>query len=156
MTTLQKGVLLAVTLLLGACGGEPEEEVGAGADTTAAQDTTVIPGMPGMQGVPGMQMMQQMETHMREMEGLSPDSLRAMMPAHRQMAANALAEMERQMRGMNMMPDAQWNATADSLRQDLTRMPEMSAQELEAVMPAHNARIRRLMDMHRAMMPSQP
>jgi hypothetical protein len=55
-----------------------------------------------------------------------------------------------------MMPDAQWNATADSLRQDLTRMPEMSAQELEAAMPAHNARMQRLMDMHRAMMPSQP
>jgi hypothetical protein len=51
-----------------------------------------------------------------------------------------------------MQPDAQWNATADSVRQDMTRMPDMSAAELRAFMPEHRARMMRLMEMHRSMM----
>jgi hypothetical protein len=39
-----------------------------------------------------------------------------------------------------------------SLRSDLTRMPEMSAQELRAFMPEHHGRVTRLMEKHRSMM----
>ncbi|MBW3631273.1 MAG: hypothetical protein KY464_18570, partial [Gemmatimonadetes bacterium] len=89
---------------------------------------------------------------MQMMHGMSPDSMRAVMPQHRQMAANMLAQMNRDMQQMNMPGDASWTATVDSLRQDLTRLPEMGAQELGAFMPAHHARMTRLRDMHRTMM----
>jgi hypothetical protein len=75
-----------------------------------------------------------------------------MLPIHRQMAANMIAQMNREMGGMNMGADAGWTATVDSLRQDLVRMPEMGGSELQSFVPAHHARLERLMQMHQAMM----
>jgi hypothetical protein len=97
-------------------------------------------------------MMRQMESHIQAMQGASGDTMKAMLPMHRQMAANMIAQMNGQMRQMNMQPDPAWNATVDSLRQDLVRMPEMSAPELQSFMPAHTERMQRLMRMHGAMM----
>jgi hypothetical protein len=77
--------------------------------------------------------------------------MKGMVPAHRQMTANMLAEMNAEMKKMNMSGDAGWNALADSVRQDLTHLPEMSARELTDFMPAHQARMTRLMQMHQAM-----
>ncbi len=71
--------------------------------------------------------------HMNTMEGLTGDSLKAMMPMHRQMAANMLAQMSREMQSMNMTGDSSWTATTDSVRADLARMPEMSAAGLKAI-----------------------
>ena len=39
-----------------------------------------------------------------------------------------------------------------ALRADLTTMPEMEPAELQAMMPGHNRRAMRLMEMHREMM----
>ena len=89
-----------------------------------------------------------MQAHLRMMQGASADSMRAMMPMHRQMAANTLAQMNREMRDMNMAGDAAWTATVDSVRQDLARMPEPNAVD----MAAHHARMTRLMEMHQRMM----
>jgi hypothetical protein len=109
-------------------------------------------GMGGMGGMQGGDMMTRMQQHLRLMTGASGDSLEAMLPAHRQMVASMLAQMNQQMRSMNMTVDPHWTALADSLRQDLVRMPEMSPAELKAFMPAHQARSTRLMAMHQAMM----
>ena len=68
------------------------------------------------------------------------------------MVANMMSQANKDMRDMNMMSDAAWTATVDSLRQDLTRMPEMSASDLQLFMPTHQARVRRLMESHRTMM----
>jgi hypothetical protein len=89
---------------------------------------------------------------MRMMETASGDSLKAMVPAHRQMLGNMLSEMNQQMRQMNMASDATWTALADSVRQDLVRLPELAAAELRTFMPEHRGRVMRLMDMHRSMM----
>ena len=48
--------------------------------------------------------------------------------------------------------DASWNAALDSLRQDRRVMPELSAQALRDMMPAHSTRVRGVIAMHRAMM----
>jgi hypothetical protein len=144
---------LLVVLLLGlsACGGE--QNVG---DEVAVEplehDQMPMGEMPSMGGMEGGSMMQQMQAHMTAMEGADPDSMAAMMPQHRQMAANVLAQMNREMGEMNMPADEAWTATVDSLRQDLTRMPEMNAEQMQAFMPGHHARMERLMEMHRAMM----
>jgi hypothetical protein len=149
-----RGIALVAgaVLLLGACNGGRD-----GADTDAAStqaDTSGMGGMSNMADMGGMQAgrMEQMGAHMQAMHGASADSMRAMLPMHRQMVANMIAQMRREMRDVKMTADAQWNATVDSLRSDLTSMPEMSAQELHAFMPEHHSRVLRLMDMHRAMM----
>ena len=97
-------------------------------------------------------MMDEMQAHMRSLHGVGGDSLKAMLPMHRQMAANMIAQMNREMRDMNMAAEAGWTGTVDSLRQDLVRMPEMDGTELQSFMAAHEARLERLMEMHQAMM----
>lgn len=153
----------ALFAALAACGGAEEEmpEATVGAEPAAAP-AAGMQGMEGMQmdggmkGMAGMQMdggmMAQMQSHMQRMEGASSDSAMAMMPMHRQMTANMIAQMNREMRDMNMAADAEWTETVDALRQDLKRMPELTAAELRALMPEHRARLMRLMDLHRTMM----
>lgn len=109
-------------------------------------------GMQGMSGMPTDSMMPQMRTHMQTMHGAGGDSLKAMLPMHREMTASLLAEMNREMRQMNMPAEPAWTATADSVQQDLVRMPDMEPGELQTAMPAHEARLDRLMQMHRSMM----
>ena len=144
-------LLLVAPLLLGACGpGDAPEASG-----TAEEAMPGMPGMGmeagGMQGG-GSEMMERMGAHMRMMQAMSGDSMRAMLPTHRQMVANMIASMNREMRDMDMPADAAWSATVDSLRSDLVAMPEMGAAELEALMPAHRRRAMRLMEMHAEMM----
>ena len=150
MTVLRTlGLILAASTVLAACGTEPEQTQSAAAPAESGAEPAE-----GMEGMGGMQdgMMEQMMAHMQTMDGAGADSLQAMMPMHRQMAANMLARMNREMRDMNMTADAAWNATVDSLRQDLTRMPELTGSELETLIPAHRTRMMRLVEMHRAMM----
>lgn len=141
------GLVLASALVLAGCTGEQQAE-----DTAVPAETNSAPD--GMQGMSGMQdgMMGEMMAHMQMMTGAGADSMQAMLPMHRQMVANMLSQMNSEMREMSMTTDAQWDATVDSLRTDLTRMPELDGQELQELMPAHHDRMKRLMDMHRTMM----
>ena len=154
MTTIRYSSMLSIALvLLGACaerdGADDADDAAVGAPDTAAPGMQSMPGMGGMQSE---RMMDELANHMEIMRGASGDSMQTMLPMHRQMAANLLSQMNSEMREMNMSGDAQWNATADSVRNDLTRLPDMTADELGAFMPAHQERMRRLMDMHRTMM----
>lgn len=146
-------LLLASLLTLPACAAE--EEAGDEVVVESMEQEMPMRNMPGMEGMAGMQedsTTQRMQAHMAAMMGENADSMHAMMPAHRQMAANMLAQMNREMQQMNMAGDEAWTATVDSLRLDLNRMPELSAQEMEAFMGAHQIRMNRLMEMHRSMM----
>jgi hypothetical protein len=105
--------------------------------------------MGGMQGMDNG-MMAQMQRHMQTMTGASGDSLMKVLPEHRQMTANMLAQMNQQMRGMQGGPE--WDEAVNAVRQDLTRMPEMSAEELQAYLPQHQEHVNRLMELHRSMM----
>lgn len=169
---------LVAGALFVACKGEPGEadpttrrsSAAAGRSVTAQigstpAGTSGAPGAGGMRGMSGMQgmnggvggmmgdgMMAQMQTHMRTMQGAGADNMKAMLPTHRQMVANMLARMNGEMRQMHMATDAGWAATVDSLRQDLVRLPELSAAELRTTMPAHLKRVARLGEMHQQMM----
>jgi uncharacterized lipoprotein len=149
-STRRLAALLAVAALA-ACG-TPEQKV----EAVAADDTAGAPaGTQGMQGMGGMQgggMMEEMRAHMQSMEGKSGEQLKANLPQHRQRVANMISQMNREMREMNMAADPEWNSTIEALREDLKRLPEMSAQEMESFMPEHRQRVMRLMEMHRAMM----
>lgn len=139
-----------------ACAGSEQQAD----DTAAAVATATTPTRSGMEGMAGMQGMpmaggmntDQMRAHMTAMQGAGGDSLMRMSQMHRQMAANMIAQFNREMSRMDMPEDPQWRATVDSVRQDLVRMPELTVAEMEQMMPAHHARMVRLMEMHRAMM----
>lgn len=141
------GLTVAVATLLGACRADTEESAPEGAAET---------GMPmmedaGMAGAAGGRM-EDMAAHMSMMAAMRGDSLQVQLPMHRQTVANMVARMDREMRDMDMVGDPAWNATVDSLREDLVHMPAMGPADLEAMMPEHLARARRLMEMHREMM----
>lgn len=93
-----------------------------------------------------------MMAHMQTMHAMHGDSLMMMMPQHGQMLGNMMTHMDREMQSMNLSPDSLESALADSLRSDLMRMPGMSAPEMEAFMPGHQARVMRMMEMHGSMM----
>lgn len=174
MFRLVAPVAIVATSLLGACQSKERSDTGASAETSTpsaaaagslegprqadtTQSTGGMQGMSGMKGgqmagMMGMGMMDSMQTHMRMMEGVSADQMKGMLPAHRQMVANMLSQLDRDMQKMNMKPDAKWTALTDSVRQDLVRMPEMGGSELRTFMPEHHARVMRLMEMHRSMM----
>ena len=167
MTPWIRCSVLVVAWALAACKGERRAADSTSAATaspqTAAESSAPMKGMPGMPEMPGMQggqmggmmsdsMMTQMQSHMQMMSTMSADSMKAMLPMHRQMVANMLSQFNSEMKSMNMPADQAWTATIDSVRQDLVHMPEMSAPELKRLMPAHAARMMRLMEMHRSMM----
>ena len=164
------------SLLLSACrSGENAAKPGDTAAANAAPGSLEGPvrrdstgGSAGMQGMQGMQggrmggmrsagmmsagMMDSMQTHMSMMEGMTADRMKGMLPEHRQMVANMLSRMNAEMRQMGMQSDAKWTALTDSVRRDLVRMPDMGAAQLRSAMPAHGARVMRLMQMHSAML----
>lgn len=153
MARVKATVALFVGLTLAGCGAEEAEVEPAGMEPAG--------GMQGMEGMPGMGempmnggMMDQMQAHMQTMEGADGQRYQAMMPMHRQMVANMIAQFNREMRDMNMATDAEWDETVEMLRQDLREMPEMSPEELETLMPEHRQRVMRLMETHREMMGS--
>lgn len=164
MNTFLKFSIAGLTLAVGAC--RSSDKSGATTDSTTARgvtagraagagDTGGMQGMGNMKEMAGMEsgaMMQQMQAQMRAMMGASADRQMDMLPMHRQMVANMLAQMNAEMRRMNVAGDPAWNATVDSVRQDLVRMRVMSPAELQRFMRAHQQRVMRLMAMHQRMM----
>lgn len=154
MITIRTAFLIPlVAFATAACGGADTEDTTNMSDTAAAS-TVGMQGMEGMEGMHDMKggMTGDMMGHMSMMQGVDADSMKAMLPAHRQMAANMLAQMNKQMRDMNMQATPEWNATVDSLRNDLKAMPELSGNELQNQMKDHHRRMMRLMEMHGGMM----
>ena len=144
--------VVCAAALAAACGSPEQEDA-----ETGAMDE--MPGMssdrePGMERAGGdrMQTMQRMRTHMQQMSGVPADSLVEVMPMHRQMMGQMLEGMDPRTMPMGARSDSVWNATLDSVRNDVTRMESMSAAELREIMPAHRARVERLMSMHDSVM----
>jgi hypothetical protein len=136
-------------VMVAACGGGEEAE-------PAAEGMGDMPGMSGSEAGPmedmGGRMIEDMRVQLDRMANLPVDSLMATLPTHRQMVANMLAEMNREMREMSMGADSAWTATVDSLRADLVRMPQVRAEEVSTFMSTHRERVTRLMSMHATMM----
>lgn len=144
-------LVLSTTISLAACGGDGEQEDPATPAATPEQSAPATTGMPGMPAAGG-DITAQMEAHLRMLDGANADSLRAMLPMHRQMVGNMLSQFDRDMRGMNMSGNTAWQATVDSVRQDNSRLAGMSASEIQSFMPEHMGRVRRLVQMHHSMM----
>ncbi len=93
-----------------------------------------------------------LEADMRAMTGARGDQLRAMVPRHRQLVTTMIAQMDSNMRAANSGTSAGWVVTRDSVNRDLIRLRDMSAHEIQAMMPGHETRVGRLMEMQRGAM----
>ena len=143
---------VAATLILPGCRSRDD----AGASDSAA-DSAAMAGMPGMgSGEMMSHMMDSMEVQLRMMDTASATTMQAILPMHQQMADSMISRMNEDMRRMNMATDSAWTNTVDSLRQDLSRMSAMPASEMMAMVPAHRARVMRLMQMHGTMIGKPP
>ena len=154
---------LVSTAALAACGKSKNDASTTPSDSVSAATAGSLEGpshmdrmmdsasMRGMGAMMESRMMDSMQTHMRTMEGMSLDRIKAMIPVHRQMVANMLSSFDDSMRQMNMPPDAAWMALRDSIRQDVTHMPDLSPSQLRTLMPQHDERLNRLMKMHKDM-----
>jgi hypothetical protein len=135
-------------------GADTATMAGADTATMGAADT----GMAGVTAFGTMvsHMMESMEAHMRLMDTASAAMMQARMPRYHQMADSMLSRMNEEVRRRNIATDSIWPATVDSVRQDLSRMRAMAASDMTAMMPAHLARMRWLMQMHRTMTGKTP
>lgn len=150
--------VLWITGLLGlpGCDSGPEGANEAPPKVGGAAPTA-MGGMPGMEGMSGTDMpaagpMEEMRSRLTLIREMSPDRMVAAVPEYRQMAANLLAQMTREMQQMNMMGDSAWIATVDSIRQDLVEMPGLDTGQIQSFMAGHQVRMMRLIETHRSMM----
>ena len=144
-------VFALAAALLAACGGAEEEPA-----VVADAEVTAEPAGP-MEGMGATQqggIAAQLQGHMQMMRSASGDQLQQMLPEHRQLVANMIAQMNREMRDMDMSGNTEWNETVTALRDDLVRLPEMTPDELQGFIPEHQTRIDRLIAMHQEMMGS--
>jgi hypothetical protein len=150
MSQRRKGLILILTAVA-ACGtGEPKPAQEA--DSAGHMVGGDVPSMGSMGSMESKEMMREMRAHMQAMSAAGADSLRRMLSTHRQMTANMLQQMDTEMRGMQMASDTSWSALADSVRQDLTQLPDVSSAELPGFIERHRGRVERLITRHEQMM----
>ena len=153
---------LGATVMLAACRGTKKT---AGGDVSAngRHEAGSLEGVTGsgpagqlwmLPSAPSRGAQAALETGMRAMTGARGDQLQAMMPQHRQLVTTMIAQMNAEMGSGNTGGSAGWMATRDSVNQDLMRFPNMSVRDIQAMLPGHEARVNRLMQMHRGSMGS--
>jgi hypothetical protein len=128
--------LIAIVTLAAACRGKDAGEQSRMATMSMRSDS----------------LMPMMRAHLDSLAAVPPQFAAGMLAAHDAMASQMLDAMGSDMRMMEMRPDSAWTALADSVKRDLAELPSLSRGALEARMRAHVGRMRRLMDMHSAMM----
>jgi hypothetical protein len=135
-----------------ACGGgdagEGEEAADTGAAGTPPAGGAAPPAAGG--GTTSAALITDMRGHLSRLEAAGGDEIPPMVPEHASRVEALIAQMERERQARGAMVSAAWDATVDSVRQDLTRMRGLTASDLEGMVDAHAERVTRLMDLHTA------
>ena len=134
--------LLLVGLVTG-CGGGEEPAGEAAADSAATGGVEQAVGAAANAAATAR--IAEMRTHLNVMTAAGGDEMVPMIPQHQQMVATLLTELS-----ASAPNNPGFTATADSIRQDLSRMSNMPANELDQLMDPHAERINRLMQMYEA------
>lgn len=139
---------IAAWLLVAGCGSERQgEEVSDDSPT----DTGL--GMPmGEMRMPSMDMLPGARAYIDSIARAEPRDLTVLADGHRARIERMLEAMDRDMGAMRMPADSAWRALADSVRADLSAIPELNGEPLLLRMRAHAGRMRRLLDRHESMM----
>lgn len=67
-----------------------------------------------------------------------------LLPAHISAVTGMLDRFETKVRSMHVKVDRDWVAVIDSVRSDVSKMPDMSTEQLHAFLPEHNRRVMRI------------
>ncbi len=135
-------------------------------DSRERADSATLPAMPGMtgdsahgamgmsdtQGMHQDSIVPRMQAHLQRLATASPDSLKALVSEDQRVVTALIADCEKMMRDTKMTPPGKWNDAVRDLRQDLDRMPAMTAAQLSAAMPGHRQRIEGMLSMRHDMM----
>lgn len=92
------------------------------------------------------------QAHLGRLATNNPDSLRALVPADREVVTMLIADCEQMMRRMRTDPPRKWRNAVRELRQDLDRLSSMSGTRLQQAMPEHRRRIEGMLAMRHDMM----
>jgi hypothetical protein len=146
-----------------ACGSGSRDQTSENAAATAGTGAAASPAgdsghaaMPG--GAQGTGAMHQdtlaprVEAHLQRLQTNDPDSLRALVPANRDVVNALIADCEQMMREMKMEPPRKWRNAVQDLRRDLDRMASMTGAQLRQLAPEHRKRIEGMLAMRRDMM----
>ena len=101
-------------------------------------------------------MMRAWVAHDRALRRLRGSKLMAALPEHRYLTANLVSQMQMDMRAAQISTARPWDALVDSVLHDLVRLPDESVSGVTAMMPAHRARVARLITMHALMLTPTP
>lgn len=117
---------LAGWLLVAGCGREGQQEESA---EGSRADTGM--GMPmGEMRMPSMDMLPAARAYVDSLARTAQGELTALADGHRTRIEQMLEAMDRDMVAMRMPADSAWRALADSVRADLSAMPELSGELL--------------------------
>jgi hypothetical protein len=140
-------LLLVSLLLVAGCGGEE----GSDAATEDMEDSAAAPG--GLESTVGAAASAQntvaiaeMRSHLNVLTAAGGDEMVAMIPQHRERVESLITQLG----GTSASSNPAWNPTVDSVRQDLSRMQGMPANELEVLVEQNAGRVTRLMEMYQA------
>ncbi len=144
MRVTHVALTIAIVAMAG-CSKKPEAAPAAAVDT-AAKPATMSMSMAGMNLMPAVR------AHLDSLGQATPAQMAGMMAGHLDLMSRMMDAMGKDMRGMNMTPDAAWTTLSDSVRQDLADLPGLSGAALQTRMAAHIGRMQRMLAMHETMM----
>ena len=158
MLTRIRPVPVALTLMLhtsaaGCRSSDRDRATDTAAASAAVDSSLAIAG--GQQAMGAMHqdtVVTKVQAHLQRLSTAARDSLRALVPADRELVNALIADCEQMMRSMKMEPPQQWRHAVRDLRQDLDRMASMTAVQLQHAMPEHRQRIEGMLAMRHDMM----
>lgn len=151
VTSIVMCVLLAT---FSACRSEPR---GGTAETAAATSRGAVAdtsqhAVGESKGMHQDTLAARVQAHLQHLSTNNPDSLKALVPADREVVTALIADCEKMMREMKMNPPKKWQDAVKDLRQDLNRMASMNGAQLQSAVPKHRKRIEDMLSMRRDMM----
>ena len=87
----------------------------------------------------------QMRAHLQRLDAAGNDSLPVLIPVHQEQVENVVSGCTAGTSGTHRRADTTWRPIALELRQDVVRLPQLTAADLAAFMVEHRARIVRFM-----------
>lgn len=90
--------------------------------------------------------------HVGQVNAAGPAEFRQRFPQHRDLVNEMLGNCRDMMRNMNMTPPRQFTEMETALEADLARIPSLSDQELQSLLPQHIKRVQGVIDMRQDMM----
>jgi hypothetical protein len=134
--------LAAAAVTAAACTPKGGDSSAAASNSgTSASSTTLAPTVGADSG---KQLVDSVTTDDSLLAHAAPAQIESLVPRHVQLVTHTLVLLELNRRKAGAPADPAWTATADSVRADLKAMPTLSPAALTAMLPAHVARVQRL------------